>query len=634
MTIQRISFYAIALALPFIFILALEGIFRLFITDRHVPLFIPVEQHPGYLQPNPNIIQRYFPSPELAPQVAPDTHYFLAQKPQDTTRIVILGGSSAAGFPYGRFGSPSGFMQQRVHGLYPEQNIEFISVAMSSINTYMLRDFVAEVLEIDPDAVYIYAGHNEYLGVMGVGSRYSGLGSHTLNLLYLSLKEWRLVQVLQTLLLQFQLTDGFDQAQRNSRTVMASVAKNANIPYQSPIFEQGKQQFEDNLEAILNAFEHKQVPVYLSTIASNLAGQPPFAAPYTLPSAIQTQLDIAFAQKDISTLQRIHKTHPYHPEPNFALGVVLSKTHPMQAKKLLEAARDYDSLRFRAPSVFNAIIEQKSQAFANVHLVKGAEYLAQASPYGIVDNTLMLEHLHPNARGYFLLAESAISSMQAHGLFGPKSSTTFPDNRNNHDHDHDNFAKNHTHPHAHVLKATQELAWEHAWISEADNFVAQTKINRLLADYPFVSEPQSPLTVPVQTTLQTFGQQRLKDGQWFTQQQAVLAHFIDQDGFLQAANTAASMATALPYNTELTWQTAQLYRAAKSWDYAHYFIRKAHSLAPNNPRIIMDYAQILFNKKAFEQALALLHKVATMQPNHPQIRQYIQQVQRAMDNQS
>jgi hypothetical protein len=655
MTVKRISFYAIALALPIILLCALEGTLRLLFDDQYEPLFIPVEQHSEYIQPNPKVIQRYFPSPELAPQVAPDTHYFLAKKPLDTTRVVILGGSSAAGFPYGRFGSPSGFMQQRIHGLYPEQNIEFISVAMSSINSYMLRDFIPEILEIEPDAIYIYAGHNEYLGVMGVGSRFSGLGSHTLNLLYLSLKEWRLVQVIQALLMQFQLTDALDQVERSSRTVMASVAKNANIPYQSVVFEQGKQQFSDNLHAILGEFEEQKIPVFLSTIASNLAQQPPFSAPYILPEALQKELENAQKQRDITALQKFYHAHPYHPQTNFALGIALRQVNPVRAKQLLASARDYDSLRFRAPSVFNTIIEQQSQNYAHVHLVEGEKILAQASPFNIIDNTLMLEHLHPNTRGYFLLAESAIAKMQEVGLFQARSSsqktnktdinfvsTTEPISNHN-DLSQDNFdnntnktthARNNTYVDKGVLKRTQELTWQHAWVSEADNYVAHTKINRLLADYPFVSEPQVPISIPAQTRLQKIGQQRLKDGQWLAQQQAVLNHFMTEEDFLPAANAAASMATALPYSTELAWQTAQLYRAAKSLDYAHYFIRKAHSLTPKNPQIIMDYAHILFNKQLFKQALQLLKKVAKMQPNNTQIQQYIKQVQRTMENQS
>ena len=76
MTVKRISFYAIALALPIILLCALEGTLRLLFDDQYEPLFIPVEQHSEYIQPNPKVIQRYFPriDPSLYPQALPSIH--------------------------------------------------------------------------------------------------------------------------------------------------------------------------------------------------------------------------------------------------------------------------------------------------------------------------------------------------------------------------------------------------------------------------------------------------------------------------------------------------------------------------------------------------------------------------------
>ena len=98
-------------------LLILEGGLRVVGIGQHQPLFIPVNNHPDYLQPNPDVIQRYFASPKLAPNVAIDTQFFLAQKSDDTLRIVVMGGSTAAGFPYGRFGSPAGILKHRLKGL-------------------------------------------------------------------------------------------------------------------------------------------------------------------------------------------------------------------------------------------------------------------------------------------------------------------------------------------------------------------------------------------------------------------------------------------------------------------------------------------------------------------------------------
>ena len=213
------------IVIPLLVLAILEGILRLSGFGHEYPLFIEPAQKPGYLQPNPDIIQRYFHSPEHAPNVAPDTFLFPQQKPQGVTRIVLMGGSSAAGFPYGRFGAPSGMLQQMLKMRYPTQDIEVISVAMASINSYALRDFAAEVANIEPDAVLIYAGHNEYLGVMGVGSVYAGAGGHWANLVYMTLRDFRLFQLLQHLLISAPEIP----EDASGRTVMAQVAKNKNI---------------------------------------------------------------------------------------------------------------------------------------------------------------------------------------------------------------------------------------------------------------------------------------------------------------------------------------------------------------------------------------------------------------------
>ncbi len=70
-------FYGIALLIPVFVLLAVEGILRVSGYGNSHHLFIPVPNQPAYMQPNPNVIHRYFPSPEAAPNVAIDTQFFL-----------------------------------------------------------------------------------------------------------------------------------------------------------------------------------------------------------------------------------------------------------------------------------------------------------------------------------------------------------------------------------------------------------------------------------------------------------------------------------------------------------------------------------------------------------------------------
>lgn len=55
-------------------------------------------------------------------------------------------------------------------GPFRQRRIEVVTTAVSAVTSYTLLDFVDEIIEQSPDAVVIYAGHNEYVGLLGVGS--------------------------------------------------------------------------------------------------------------------------------------------------------------------------------------------------------------------------------------------------------------------------------------------------------------------------------------------------------------------------------------------------------------------------------------------------------------------------------
>ena len=162
---KKLHFYLILIILPFILLFLLELVLRLSSFGHEYPLFIErtatKNLQPLYLQPNPKVINRYFADEKLAPKVSPDTVYFKKIKNKNSFRIFIQGGSTAAGFPYGRWSSLQGMLEQRFKRLYPNKEIEIINTAMAAVNSFTMLDFVDEIIEQQPDLVLIYAGHNE-----------------------------------------------------------------------------------------------------------------------------------------------------------------------------------------------------------------------------------------------------------------------------------------------------------------------------------------------------------------------------------------------------------------------------------------------------------------------------------------
>ena len=350
------------------------------------PLFVPVASAPGYLQPNAAAIQRFFPDPRRAPNVAIDTTWFPARKAPGTLRIFVQGESSAAGFPYGRWASPAALLQQRLQRAYPDRNVEVINTAMAAVTSYVLLDFADEIIAQHPDAVVIYTGHNEYLGVGGVGSSYVSAKSPMLARTVAALRHLHLYRALERLVSSAGAAP--EPLSNAEGTLMSRVARERSIPLDSPLYRQGLEQFRGNLDRMLQKYRAAGVPVFIGTLASNERDQPPFVSGPDAPDGSSAKQRYAHAQ---------------------ALDAE-GKYDEARAEYL--AAKDRDELRFRAPESFNALIRELAGS-DGATLVDVHAALAAAARNGIIGSDLMLEHVHPNVEGYFRLATAFYPAITA-----------------------------------------------------------------------------------------------------------------------------------------------------------------------------------------------------------------------------
>ncbi len=155
----------------------------------------------GILYPNHDVATRYF-SGAFVPN--PNSDFFAAEKPENGFRVIVQGGSSAAGYPYYRGASFPQVLQRLLKTAYPERTVEVVNTAMAAVNSYTLLDFADEIVAQKPDAVLIYAGHNEYYGALGAASSESFGKSPGLVRAYLRLRRFRTVQLVRAALARVQ----------------------------------------------------------------------------------------------------------------------------------------------------------------------------------------------------------------------------------------------------------------------------------------------------------------------------------------------------------------------------------------------------------------------------------------------
>lgn len=93
------------------------------------------------------------------------------------------------------------------------------------------------------------------------------------------------------------------------------------------------------------------------------------------------------------------------------------------AREYYYLAKDYDAIRFRAPEDLNDVIRELGKKY-HVPVVPMKLVFESHSPNGIIGKNLVLEHLHPNVDGYFLMADAFFNVMRNEKLIANKWDTS------------------------------------------------------------------------------------------------------------------------------------------------------------------------------------------------------------------
>ena len=374
-------FKAIAILLPLVALFLLEGVLRLVGYGQEYPLFV-VSDEPGHVVMNPRVSEKYFTNSRDATIGFQEP--FSLEKGPNTFRIFVLGASTAVGYPYLHNGSFHRWLQYRLNRTFPDKPIEVINLALTAVNSYTVGDFAHQLPDYQPDAVLIYAGHNEYYGALGVGST-SAIGSTPILVrLVLYLREYRIVQWLTSVIHTFRPSPSESDLSEN---LMKRMAAQQAIPYQSDLYHQGIRQYETNMTDALSFLNKNNIPTFISTLVSNEKDLRPFISDTT--------------QAEVSAAHYYQVGQQQYAQGNFAA-----------AKQAFVQAKEWDMLRFRAPEAMNKVIVELAKRFPQVHLVDAKAHFESMSPHRIVGQEMLLEHVHPNLRGYAQLADAFYQQLQ------------------------------------------------------------------------------------------------------------------------------------------------------------------------------------------------------------------------------
>jgi tetratricopeptide (TPR) repeat protein len=592
-------YFIIIILIPVFFFILLEFSLRIFNYGKDLPQWIDARR--GKYIINPDLAYRYFSNVENIPTTIEDV--FDQKKKENAYRVFVIGGSSAAGFPYLPMGSFSRYVRKRLEIAYPNTTIEVINLGLSAVNTYTIRDIVPGILGQKPDLILFYAGHNEYYGALGVGSLESAGTSRTLVNLSLYLNKYKTVQLLKNFIKWSSSLFAAGQYEKKTGTLMSRMAQDQYIPLNSEKYYAGLDQFSENLKDIIEMAKEHNVPLILGTLASNLKDQKPFISVST-PGYPMADEVYQFAED------------------------AMEKNKFLLADSLFRIAKDLDALRFRAPEDINDIIKKLGNEY-KIPVVGIDSVFSKESPHGIIGNNLMTDHLHPTVEGYHLIGKSYYEIMNKYKFLPIFEAEKYS------------------------FSIQDSITKEYFVFTDLDSLIGNYRIMLLKNDWPFISKEKKK---PVEKIIQSKNFIDSIAGEYINNKISwEIAHLNaaekylkrdDLEGYLKHMNvliyqypivveyydqTALVLLERGKYDEALSFLykrneveqgafaqkwigTIALHRGDK--EKAIYYLTKSLELNSSDPQVLYNLAGAYSLKKDYKAALSTIEKCLKVDPGH------------------
>ncbi len=558
-------FYAVLILIPVVIIIMTELLLQLIDYGNDMSQWYEITEDKLIL--NPDIGARYFSNVKNYPHSNHDS--FDKIKKQNTFRVFIFGGSSTAGFPYQPNGSFSRYLNDALDYSYPSKNIEVVNLGITAINSYTILDLLPGVIDQKPDLVIIYAGHNEYYGTLGIGSTESIGSSRTIIQFYLFLNQFKLTQLVKNIISSTVNLFADKSEKTKGGTLMARMASEKAIRLNSDIFKKGVEQFENNLDDILSLLKEDGIPTLIGTLVSNLKDQKPF---------------ISFKEDSVSA-DKVYQEGLN----NLEIGDI------SKADSLLSLARDLDGLRFRAPELFNAIINKLSLVHS-VDLIDLEHEFSKISLLKVVGNNLMVDHLHPTLEGQMIMGKLLFEKVIENNYMKETASKI-------------------------SIERIDSLVRTNFSFSKLDSMAAKLRILNLLNDYPFVETKNSEVlnNVKLNNRIDSLAFKMVKENlNWEKAHQEAYKYYLSTNQIEEFVEELNVLILQHPYKLTYYNFAAQELITRKRFDEAELFLAERYKIKPD------DFStkwlgNINLSKNKIPEALKYLSESISLNPKDAQV---------------
>lgn len=347
--------------------------------------------------------------------------------------LVVIGESSALGTPFDPWLSVGQIVAWELERVFPGRRV---TVEMKAAGGICLEQAILTLKNVAqrPDAVLIYAGHNEFQARFG-WSRFvrhyaDDAPRHPARLVQWSSRLSPLCRLIAETIEQNRVDDA-----PLPKATRALVDRPAFLPEEYALL---RSEFHRRLEGVVAYCEAIGALPMLIVPSGNEGGFAPIRSYLALdvPRAERDRVASAFRRARAlearapveaeAAYRAILGAHPTFAEAHFRLGRLRCQAGDRAAaNRHFGLARDLDGMPMRCPSDFLAayrIVAGRHHAV----LVDGPEVLRRLAPTGILDESVIQDAQHPTFRGYLALAQALLEQLRARRAFGWPDATPLP----------------------------------------------------------------------------------------------------------------------------------------------------------------------------------------------------------------
>jgi tetratricopeptide (TPR) repeat protein len=355
---------------------------------------------------------------------------FPEKKPEGSLRVFCVGGSASASWPHPVSDTYSAYLQQALQKAYAPRPVQVINVSAHGFASYRVKAVYEEIAVLEPDAVIVYSGNNEFLETRSYDT--SSLANF--------------VETFQDKLEIVKLARKFTRKAVLSGTQLSGVAdffwkkvqrESLELRSDPVLFAKVKQHYHDSIESIVHHASRQEIPVLLLTVPVNLKDWLPNVSDDSLTGENlalwrvaynngRRQLLLKNADAATGALKKAAELNPNHSDTWFWLARAQEAAGDLaSANRSYTLAKDLDLNPFRAHSDFNISIRNLAEEYApKTNLVDLERIFASRTPTGTPGFDLFLDYVHPTQRGNELIAESVFRALVDEKVFPVPPRTT------------------------------------------------------------------------------------------------------------------------------------------------------------------------------------------------------------------